>query len=207
MGSAPIDIRERTPYTVDQFRVTEAYEEDLEHVLISEGEIESRIDAMAADISRTYRERTGTETCAICVLKGAMRFFDALVPRLDLDTPLTEGLVRSSRYGAGVTQNQRATVEWLDPDLIAGRDVLIVEDIVDEGYTLETILDEIEPHDPNSVDLAVLFDKTARRQVDIDVEFTGFYIPDEFVVGYGLDYDERYRDLRHLATIDSSAIE
>jgi len=80
-----------------------------------------------------------------------------------------------------------------------------VEDIVDEGHTLSTLVDRIEEYDPRSVEIAALFDKAENRQVDVDVAYTGFVIPDEFVVGYGLDYDEKYRDLRHLGVVDTDA--
>lgn len=204
MRSAPIDIRDRPPYTVEQFCVKEEYEADLDRILVSEGEIESRIGCLAEEISRDYRERAENEVYLVCVLKGAMRFFDALTPRLELTVPNSEGVVRAARYSGGEPGAEQAEVRLLDREAIEGKDVLVVEDMIDEGYTLETILDRIEAAGPNSVEATVLFDKVARRQTDVDVAFTGFVIPDEFVVGYGIDYDERYRNLRHLAVLDET---
>jgi hypoxanthine phosphoribosyltransferase len=206
MGSSPIDVRERPPYEVDQFRVKDEYESDLRSVLIPEGEIENRVAALADDISRVYAERTGRELYAVCVLKGAMRFFGTLTPQLDFDGAFSEGVVRAERYSGGEGAD-RTTVRFLEREMIDGKDILIVEDIIDEGRTLAAILDRLDDYDPNSVEVAVLFDKEARRQTDIDIAFTGFTIPDEFVVGYGLDYDEEYRNLRHLGVLKESALE
>ena len=206
MASDPIDVRSREPYAIDQFRVQAEYESDLEEILVSAGEIQSRIARMADEISADYSERSGSELYALCILKGALRFFGTLTPHLEPDGAYSEGVVRASRYTDGETGDTEAEVRFLDPEMIEGTDVLIVEDIIDEGYTLETILDRIEAHDPNSVDIAVLFDKVDRRKTDVDIEYTGFVVPDEFVVGYGLDYGERYRNLNHLATLDPSVI-
>ena len=207
MRSSPIDVRERPPSAANQFCLKDRYETDIESVLVSGGEIESRIACLADEISREYRGRDDVELYVVCVLKGAMRFFNALVPQLDPGGPVREGVVRASRYAAGGPEAERTAVRWLERDRIEGRDVLVVEDVIDEGFTLETILARLEEHDPNSIEVTVLFDKAASRKTDVDVGFTGFFIPDEFVVGYGLDYDERYRDLRHLAVLDETAMQ
>jgi hypoxanthine phosphoribosyltransferase len=204
MRSSPIDVRERPPYAVDQFCVKNEYESDLQSVLIPEGEIENRVAALAEDISREYHERSGREMYAVCVLKGAMRFFGALTPRLDYEGAFSEGLVRADRYSGGEGGDE-TEVRFLERDTIDGKDILIVEDIIDEGYTLSAIRDRLDEYDPNSVEVAVLFDKKDRRKTGIDIAFTGFIIPDEFVVGYGLDYDEQYRNVRHLAVLTDSA--
>lgn len=205
MGSEPIDVRERTPYAVSQFRVKDEYESDLGQILIPEGEIENRVTALADDISNDYRDTGGGEMYAVCVLKGAMRFFGALTPQLDLDGSFSEGVVRAARYSGGEGGDE-TEVDFLEPEMVDGKDILVVEDIIDEGYTLEAILDRLEEFDTNSVQVAVLFDKADRRKTSVDIEYTGFLIPDEFVVGFGLDYDERYRNLRHLGVLDESVI-
>jgi hypoxanthine phosphoribosyltransferase len=204
MRSSPIDVRRRTPYAVDQFRVKDDYEPDLRNILVPEGELVNRIAALADEISE---EMAGEERelYAVCVLKGAMRFFGALTPQLDPRGPFSEGVVSAARYSGG-TGADETSVNFLEPEMVDGKDVLIVEDIIDEGYTLEAILDRLSEFDPNSVQVTVLFDKTERRKTDIEIEYTGFVIPDEFVVGFGLDYDERYRNLRHLGVLDESAI-
>lgn len=207
MRSEPIDIRERSPYSVNQFRVKDDYKDDLDHLLISEGEIDSRITCLADEITEAFAGGDDTEVYAMCVLKGAMQFFGALIPQLDLDVPVNEGAIKASRYEGGGTISEEAEIEWLDQELIEGRDILVVEDIIDEGYTLQSVKSQLEEFNPASVEVAVLFDKRVRRQIDVDVGYTGFIIPDEFVVGYGLDYDERYRDLRHLAVLDDSVLD
>lgn len=204
MRSSPIDVRERPPYAVDQFCVKSEYESDLQSILVSEGEIENRVAALAEEISREYRERSGREMYAACVLKGAMRFFGALTPQLDYQGAFSEGLVRADRYSGG-EGGDRTEVRFLEREMIDGKDILIVEDIIDKGYTLSAIRDRLEEYDPNSVEVAVLFDKRDRRETTLDISFTGFVIPDEFVVGYGLDYDEQYRNICHLAVLTDSA--
>jgi hypoxanthine phosphoribosyltransferase len=206
MRSAPIDVRERPPHAVEQFRVKDEYESALGSILIPEGEIQNRVTALADEISREHADRQGNELYAVCVLKGAMRFFGALTPQLDPRGPFSEGVVSAARYSGG-TGADETEVRFLEPEMIDGKDILIVEDIIDEGYTLGAILERLSEYDPNSVEVAVLFDKEARRQSEVDTEYTGFLIPDEFVVGFGLDYDERYRNLRHLGVLDGTAIE
>ncbi len=206
MVSDPIDVRSRDPYSVDQFRIQSEYESDLENVIISRGEIEDRIARMADEISARSRANAGTELYAMCVLKGALRFFGRLTPDLEPGGQYSEGVVRASRYADGEGQQKEAEVRFLDGATIEGKDVLIVEDIIDEGYTLKSILEEIQTYNPNSVEIAVLFDKTARRQTDIDISYTGFIVPDVFLVGYGLDYGERYRNLDHLGKLRDDVI-
>ena len=206
MRSDPIDVRDRSPYSVNQFRVKNEYQPDLDRLLISEGEIDSRITRLADEITHDFADRDGSEVSALCVLQGAMQFFGSLIPQLDLDVPVHEGTIKASRYESGEGVSEEATIEWLDDDFIEGRDVLIVEDIIDEGYTLKSVLGQLQDFNPNSVEVATLFDKAARRKTDVDVAYAGFIIPNEFVVGYGLDYDERYRDLRHLAVLNDRAL-
>lgn len=207
MRSAPIDIRNRAPYSVDQFRVNDEYEEDIESILVCEGEIENRIERLAEEISRDYRNRSGEGVLLICVLKGALRFFGVLSPHLRFEVPVRESIVRASRYDGGEPGAEQADVRLLDNGTIEDMDVLVVEDLIDAGYTLETILTRLEERDPNSVDVAVLFDKVASRETDIDAAYTGFVIPDEFVVGFGIDYDERYRNVRHLGVLTEAVME
>lgn len=206
MVSTPIDIREQQPYETDQFVIREAFETDLDNILISEGEIVSRIARMAEEISTSMSEDSANELYAACVLKGALRFFGSLSPKLNPPGEYSEGVIHASRYTAGKTTEKSAEVSIPESDTIEGKDVLIVEDIIDEGYTLASIVEALAAEEPRSVSIAVLFDKRDRRKVDIDIDYTGFIVPDEFLVGYGLDYDERYRNLDHLATLDRSIL-
>jgi len=207
MTSPPIDLRDRPPYTVEQLPVGEAYADDLDRILVSEGEIESRIERLAAEISATYRDRSGRRVSLVCVLQGGMRFFSALTPRLDLRGPSVATALRATRYRGGEPDAERAEVELPSEVTLAETDVLVVEDMVDEGYTLETVRTRLGAVEPNSIDVAVLFDKVDSRETDVDVAHTGFVIPDDFVVGYGIDYDERYRGLRHLGVLEGAAMD
>ena len=207
MVSDPIDVRSRDPYSHDQYSIQEEYTSDIENIVISKGEIESRIERMGEEITRDYRRRPDTELYAMCILKGAIRFFGQLTPHLEPAGPYSEGVIRATRYSAGGTASDEAEIRYLEPPMIEGSNVLVVEDIVDEGYTLESIIDQIEEYDPNSVEIAVLFDKIDQRKTEIDISYTGFVVPDVFLVGYGLDYDERYRNIDHLATLDPSIID
>lgn len=207
MVADPIDIRGQPPYALDQFSVQETYKPDLEHILLSKGEITSRITRMAEEISESTRDRPESELYAACVLKGALRFFGTITPKLSPSGDYSEGVIQASRYTEGTTTETNAEVSLPPAEAIKDKDVLIVEDIIDEGYTLKTILEEIQNLEPRSVSIAVLFDKRDRRKVDIEVDYTGFIVPDEFLVGFGLDFNERYRNLDHLASLDSSILE
>jgi hypoxanthine phosphoribosyltransferase len=202
----PLDVRDREPYDVDQLRLDDTYRSDIEKILVSRGEIEDRVARIAEAVSNEYRDRPQGEFYPVCVLKGAIRFFVDLLRELDLDGPYSEGVVNASRYGTGPV-SETAEVSFPRSEAIAGKHVLLVEDIIDEGHTLATILDRIEEYDPRSVEVAALFDKAPCREVTVDPAFTGFIIPDEFVVGYGLDCAERYRDFRHLGVLDGNAVE
>lgn len=200
--TTPTDVLDRDPYDLDQFDLNEAYRSDLDGILISADEIQERVAEIARDVSEDYRGNAAFYP--VCILKGAMRFFVDLNRELDLQTTYSEGIVHTERYHGGAASDT-TEVQFFQADAIAGKDVLLVEDIVDEGHTLATLRDRIERHDPHSVEIAALFDKAPNRQVDVDVAYTGFVIPDEFVVGYGLDYDEKYRDLRHLGVVETDA--
>lgn len=200
----PIDVTDHDLQSVDRFHINEAYRTDIEGVLIPRDEIEDCVARMAAEITAEYR--SNPDFYPICVLKGAMRFFVDLLRELDLDVPYSEGILYSSRYHSGPTTETPA-VQFFQEEDLAGKDVLLVEDILDEGYTLATLRDRLEEFDPNSVRIATLFDKDVPREVDVDPTFSGFQVPDSFFVGYGLDYGERYRDLRHLGVLDPEIIQ
>ncbi|AUX10594.1 hypoxanthine phosphoribosyltransferase [Halalkaliarchaeum desulfuricum] len=199
MTELPIDVRNRELRTADQFGIKETYQSDLEGVLIPRAEIEDCVAQLGSEISAEYH--SNPDFYPICVLKGAIRFFVDLLREVDLGVPYSEGVVHSSRYHAGPTTDT-PTVQFFHEEQIEGKDVLLVEDILDEGYTLATLRDRIEEFDPSSIRIVTLFDKTVNREVAVDSAFTGFTVPDEFFIGYGLDYDEQYRDLRHLGVLD-----
>ena len=200
---SPIDVRDRECYTVDQFQISEAYRSDLEGVLIPRDEIEDRVAQLAAAV--TDEHRSNPDFYPICVLKGAMRFFVDLLRELELAVPYSEGIVHSSRYQSGPAADT-PDVQFFDEERLAGKDVLLVEDILHEGNTLATLRDRVEAFDPNSVSIATLFEVDFDRDVDVDPAYSGFLLPDSFFVGYGLDYEERYRDLRHLGVLNQEIL-
>ncbi len=162
--------------------------------LISRQDLERRIDELAAEISRDYRD--SQRLVAVGVLKGSVFFLSDLLQKVDV--PLEVDFFQTSSYGAGTTAGEVRIKKDVDVPL-RGADVLLIEDIVDTGYTLSTILGLIRFRGAKSVKLCALLDKVDRREVEIPIDYRGFKIPDLFVVGYGLDFDERFRNLPYVA--------
>lgn len=170
--------------------------EDLREILITEEQISSRLDELAAEIDRDYE---GREILVIGVLKGAVMVMADLTRKLH--TPLTMDWMAVSSYGSGTRSSGVVRIlKDLETDL-EGRHVLIIEDIVDSGLTLSWLKTNLESRGPASVEIATLLRKPDAASVDIDVEYIGFDIPNEFVVGYGLDYDQKYRNLPFIGTL------
>ena len=167
-------------------------------VLLSEDEVNKRISEVAAQISRDYQ---GKEILLICILKGGVFFTCELAKRLEL--PVTLDFMSVSSYGndtksSGVVR----IVKDLDEPL-AGKDVLIVEDIIDSGRTLSYLIEVLKQRGPESIRLCTLLDKPERRvKKQVTVDYTCFTIPDEFVVGYGLDYAQKYRNLPYIGVVE-----
>lgn len=163
---------------------------DIKSILISEEELAKRIKEMGAQLTEAYK---GKDLMVVGILKGCMLYLSDLVRNIDL--PLTMDFMVVSSYGSAT---KSSGVVRIIKDLereIEGKDVLIVEDIVDTGLTLSYLIENLKTRNPNSVKVCSLLDKPDRRKVPVDIEYVGFRIPDEFVVGYGLDYDEVYRNL------------
>ena len=169
-------------------------------VLLTEEEIDRRIREMGAEISRDYEGRT---VHLICVLKGGTFFMCELAKRISL--PATIDFMSVSSYGdSSVSIGIVKIIKDLDKPL-EGKDVIVVEDIIDTGRTLSYLLKVLKDRKPNSIRLAAMLDKPDRRVVDdVNVDYTGFVIPDEFVVGYGLDYADRYRNLPYIGILHLS---
>lgn len=167
------------------------------NVMISEEEIDKRVRAMGAEISVDY----GNEPVVlICILKGASFFACELAKRIT--APVSIDFMSVSSYGSGTVSSGRVRIiKDLDED-IAGKNVIIVEDIIDSGRTLSYLKKVLEERNPNSVKLCTLLDKPERREVSVDVEYVGFEVPDKFVVGYGLDYDQKYRNLPYIGEVE-----
>ena len=172
----------------------------VDHV-VPQAEIERRISELAAEISRDY---AGRELLLVCVLKGGFIFLADLVR--EIDVACTMDFMVISSYGTG-TQSSGVVRILKDLDTpIEGRDVLIVEDIVDSGLTLSYLLRNLATRKPASLEVCTLLSKPARRENDVSVRYVGFEIPDTFVVGYGLDAAEKFRDLRDIWSVDASLL-
>jgi hypoxanthine phosphoribosyltransferase len=167
-------------------------------VLISQADLEARVAEMAAEIERDYAE--SDRLVCVGVLKGSVFFMTDLLKRLKV--PLAIDFFQTASYGSSTSPGEVRIRKDLDLS-IRGKDVLLIEDIVDTGYTLRTILDLLRFRGARSVRLCALLDKTAAREVDVHIDYRGFEIKKLFVVGYGLDYDERYRNLPYIAVMDS----
>ena len=170
--------------------------EDLEKILITEDEISARLTELAAQIDRDYE---GREILVIGVLKGAVMVMADLSRKIH--TPLTMDWMAVSSYGSGTKSSGVVRIlKDLETDL-EGKHVIIVEDIIDSGLTLSWLKTNLESRGPASVQIATLLRKPDAATVDIHVEYVGFDIPNEFVVGYGLDYAEKYRNLPFVGTL------
>ena len=169
---------------------------DLDHILIKEEEIAQAVSRLGAQITKDYE---GTEPVIICILKGAAVFFADLLRKVDL--PLTTDFMAISSYGNSTkTSGVVRILKDLDHDVL-NKDVLVIEDIVDSGLTLSYIKKVLTERGARSVRLATLLDKPMRRRTELNVDYACFNIPNEFVVGYGLDYQEKYRNLPYVGVL------
>src|SRR3954470_1215094 len=178
-------------------------EADVEQILLTEDQIAAKVTELGRQISEAY---DGRELTLVSVLKGSLPFMADLMRAITI--PVRIDLMEVSSYG-GLTTESSGLVRILK-DLSAsidGRDVLLVEDIIDTGLTLNYLLRYLRGKNPTSLRICALLDKPARRLVDIPIDFVGFSIPDQFVVGYGLDYGELYRNLRYVGVLHPSVYE
>ena len=165
-------------------------------ILLSEEEVDKRINEIGKQITKDYE---GKEIHLICVLKGGVFFMCELAKRIEV--PLSMDFMAISSYGADTKSSGVIKIVKDLDESITGKDVLVVEDIVDSGRTLSYLLMMLKERKPNSLKLCTLLDKPDRRVIDVDVDYTGFEIPDEFVVGYGLDYAQKYRNLPYIGVV------
>jgi hypoxanthine phosphoribosyltransferase len=158
--------------------------------LLSREEIASIVKGLANQISKDYRER---ELVLVCILKGAFMFLSDLVRQLQISVQID--FVRLASYGAGMETSGKVEVTKDIEIPIEGKDVLIIEDIIDSGRTLQFLKDRLALLNPRSIKVCTLLDKKARREVEIEAEYLGKEVDDVFVVGYGIDFNETYRNL------------
>ncbi|OBR68458.1 hypoxanthine phosphoribosyltransferase [Paenibacillus oryzae] len=169
---------------------------DIKDVLYSEEQIIQKVKELGAQLSTDFE---GRNPLVICVLKGAFIFMSDLVKNITV--PLEIDFMAVSSYGAS-TKSSGVVKIIKDLDVpVEGREILIVEDIIDSGLTLSYLIDVLEHRGAKSVTVVALFDKPARRTVDLQPDYRGFTLPDEFVVGYGLDYAEQYRNLPYVGIL------
>lgn len=169
---------------------------DIQEVLFDADRIQEKVRELGRQIGRDYAERN---PLVICVLKGAFIFMADLVKAIDI--PLEVDFMAVSSYGQS-TKSSGVVKIIKDLDVpVEGRDVLIVEDIIDSGLTLGYLIDVLERRNALSVNVVTLFDKPARRTVELEPDYKGFTLPDAFVVGYGLDYAEKYRNLPYVGVL------
>lgn len=166
-------------------------------VLISEEEVDRRICELGKQISEEY---AGKELHLICVLKGGVFIMCELAKRITV--PVTMDFMSVSSYGDGTSSSGVVKIAKDLDQPLEGKDVLIVEDIIDSGRTLYYLMQILEKRHPNSMKLCTLLDKPDRRVRDVKVDYVGFNIPDEFVVGYGLDYAQKYRNLPYIGVVE-----
>ncbi|MDY5474757.1 MAG: hypoxanthine phosphoribosyltransferase [Holdemanella porci] len=168
-------------------------------VLISEEKVRSRIQELGTQITEFYQQKHIDKLIVVGLLRGSFMFMADLVRELRL--PVEIEFMTTSSYGSGMTTNHDVKItQDLNGD-IKGEHVLIVEDIIDTGYTLEKVRAILNLREPESLAICTLLDKPSRREVQVPVEWVGFDIPDEFVVGYGIDYAQQYRNLGFIGKV------
>ena len=176
--------------------------EDLDRILVTREQIAEAVRKLGRQITEDYRDK---DLMMVCILKGASVFFTDLIREVDL--PIAIGFMAVSSYGSGTSSTGVVRImKDLDQN-IENKHVLIVEDIVDSGKTLHFLLQVLSQRHPASISVATLLDKPARRVVDLKTRYSCFNIPDAFVVGYGLDYDEKYRNLPYIGILKRSVYE
>ncbi len=166
-------------------------------VLVSEEEVDKKIRALGEQISKDY---AGRQVHLICVLKGGVFFMCELAKRISV--PVTMDFMSVSSYGDKTSSSGVVKIAKDLDETLEGKDVLVIEDIIDSGRTLYYLLDILQKRNPNSMRLCTLLDKPERRVRDVKVDYVGFEIPDEFVVGYGLDYAQKYRNLPYIGVVE-----
>ena len=168
----------------------------IKEVLASEQQLKDKIAELGAAITRDY---AGKDLLMVSILKGSVMVMADLMRAVDL--PMAIDFMNVSSYGAGTeTKGSVKILKDLDVD-IKGKDLLIVEDILDSGVTLHNLINLLRQREPASIEICTLFSKPSRRRVDVEAKYIGFIIPDAFIVGYGLDYDEKYRNLPYVGIL------
>lgn len=175
-------------------------EQDVKKILVSSDEIEARSLELAQQLEKDYE---GKRPMLLCLLNGALPFMATLVKKIRTD--IEYQCVKVTSY-AGTTTSGTVSLGSFDISKFAGRDVIIVEDIVDTGLTIQKVINYLTTLGVNSVEVVTLLDKPSRREVEISPKYIGFNIPNEFVIGFGLDYNEKYRNLPYVGVLKEEVI-
>ena len=180
-----------------------AMDEDILKVLVTEEQLKAKVQELGEQITRDYE---GKNLLLVSILKGSVVFMADIMRAIKVPNAI-DFMVVSSYGGANTTTTGLVKIiKDLDSDL-TGKDVLIVEDILDTGVTLSNLVPMLKMRNPNSVKICTILDKPSRRKADIQPDYEGFQVPDEFVVGYGLDYDEKYRNLPYVGVLKPEVYE
>ena len=166
-------------------------------VMISEEDVDKRIEELGRQISEDYAGKT---VHLLCILKGSVFFMCELAKRITV--PVSMDFMSVGSYGDGTSSSGIVRIGKDLDEALEGKDVIVVEDIIDSGRTLYYLLDVLQQRKPKSMTLCTLLDKPERRVRDVKVDYVGFAIPDEFVVGYGLDYAQKYRNLPYIGVVE-----
>lgn len=166
-------------------------------VFISEADVDARVEELGKQISKEYEGKT---VHLVCILKGSVMFMSELAKRITV--PVTMDFMQVSSYGDGTASSGIVRISKDLDETLEGKDVIVIEDIIDSGRTLYYLLDVLGQRKPASLKLCTLLDKPDRRVRDVKVDYVGFEIPDEFVVGYGLDYAQKYRNLPYIGIVE-----
>ena len=206
MAYDPIRIDEKNTYALDVFTIPRHYHEFLDMILIPKGMIKDRIEKLARDIHRDYN---GRSLILICILKGGEKFLSDLSHYLDIlnsndkenSVPFKHDYLKAKSY---LNDSSTGTVKLTLSDFseLKGKDVLLVEDIIDTGETMQRIIKELKKHSPGTIKVASLLVMDTKKSNGYKPDYAGFIIPDLFVVGYCLDYNENFRDLSHICIIN-----
>jgi hypoxanthine phosphoribosyltransferase len=175
------------------------YREFLSEIIVSEDALQQRISELGVEISRDFQ---GQDLLLVCILRGGIVFLTDLMRKITIPHTLDFMVVSSYMVGARQSSGQARISLDLRTD-IYDRNVLLIEDIVDSGYTIQAVLDVLRVRKPKSLNVCVLLDKVERREVEVPIHYRGFVIPDKYVFGYGLDVDEYYRNLTFVGALDS----
>ena len=165
--------------------------------LISEEKLVARIKEMGAQISRDYE---GKSVHLICILKGGAYFMTELSKYITV--PVTIDFMQVTSYGSGTTSSGIVKIVKDHDEPLEGREVIVVEEIIDTGYTLSYLLEMLKDRKPASLKLAAMLNKPDRRIREVKIDYCGFDVPDKFVIGYGLDYDQKYRNLPYIGVVE-----